>query len=1514
MSTSVNRIVIGVDIGKVTLSIAVGKIMRSGGCKVIRASNERHFGKPLALFRKRYGRFNRSEILGIAATGIYSDQLKGPVLAGIPEEIAREYAINLMFPENGPINIFRIGGRGYSILTRDGEGHFRHAENDKCSAGTGESIERICRRMGLSLTEAMAAAGKATGSIPISARCSVFAKTEMTHFANQGEPHEQLLAGYFESVARNLHSLYEKRKVQGPVILVGNGALITPISEALQAMSADPVEVATHAGEFDALGALNYAARQDWDESCRWPADPARLIRVKQNRIEHLPFDAEQSGSVVQLTEKEAAPVPGAPACLGIDLGSTGAKAALVEAGTGVVISDVYRKTDGNPVEAAKTLVAEIIEKTDNPVVTIGLTGSGRDAAATVFRAAYPELSDRIFVQNEIVAHGTAAIKADPDKGKSLSIVEIGGQDAKFINIQDGLILESDMNRACSAGTGSFLEEQAVFYGHDDIATFGKIAASSENIPDLGQMCTVFVAELAAEALNEGYTVADIFAGFQYSVIMNYKNRVMGNRQFMERIFFQGKPATNLSLAWTLAYVTGREVYVPPNPGAMGAIGIALLAAEAIHDMAADAFFDLTVILDARITGRKFFRCKDAQCRNLCRIETAVVQVGAAERRIVSGGSCPKYEAVSAGWQKLPKDAPTPYQERRDALEALLVEAEEKPGAPVVGIPYGHYLIDYLPFFYTLFHHLGVNVRVIFSDAETFQTGNRRCSAENTCTPVKLMHGLADAGMDWLVMPKFVDLPALVKNSGTSTCPLSQAAPEIIEHALIAEGVPANILRPILHLGKKGLSSSQAFAEMRKRWQGVVQTMNNVRFDRFSFGRAYRQALQRQQRFEQELLAIGRRAIDFAHQHGYPVVLVTGNAHVIHEPIMNANIDELITRNGAVAVPLDCFPIPESIPPLPRVYWSVSNRVLRASLAAAREGGIFPLMMISYGCGPSSFVEQFFNDLLEHYPHTVLESDGHGGQAGFVTRIQAFLYSARNYTRGDKEAIPAHKIDRYNSYPYMGPGELRDWKIVPFAQGHNLSKHGACVLRASGYQGDATALTGPEGFRMARQSCSGKECLPHQLIWGSFCQYLADHPPADDEKIAFLNITGCGPCRNGMFILGNEIALEKMGLADRVKVISTGWANRRPELIGGKWLSFVSTDLLNLMWGHYRAIEATRGESDRLFHEYSRRIGEVLERPYKSNRWQRLLEKSGYHDTPFFLAGLNYYGKVRQIEKLLTRAAREFRDLPINEWLARKARTVFVTGDVYLKIDEWGSDYLVRKLSDHGLHVIIEPFGYIFQAIAAYRSKELIELETRWLKNRLLRLAMIFGIHRFVNAVRKILPDIQWDNFRDGERASRELLDGVPFTEGTVTIAGALNAWQNKSVDGVVVVGPWGCGPALIAEAQLRRKTEIPMLFIHNDGDLIDETRLKAFAWRLQNNSARDAAAISRSESAPAEPVAGPPLKFPVVSMVQKSDAAPVPAGHNRIEDRISEPSSDEEAAETAEAFFYYWDEETKVN
>ena len=144
----------------------------------------------------------------------------------MPEEIAQEQAAAWLYPD-GPLNVVRVGGGGYSVLTRDAAGDVRYEANERCSAGTGETVEGLCARLGRSLDDAVALAEASPDGVTVTSRCAVFAKSELTHFANQGESHGRIFRGLFEGVARNVHSLYDKSKIDGPVVLVGHGALIS---------------------------------------------------------------------------------------------------------------------------------------------------------------------------------------------------------------------------------------------------------------------------------------------------------------------------------------------------------------------------------------------------------------------------------------------------------------------------------------------------------------------------------------------------------------------------------------------------------------------------------------------------------------------------------------------------------------------------------------------------------------------------------------------------------------------------------------------------------------------------------------------------------------------------------------------------------------------------------------------------------------------------------------------------------------------------------------------------------------------------------------------------------------------------------------------------------------------------------------------------------------------------------------------------------------------------------------
>ena len=1428
-------VLMGVDLGKVTTSLAWAELTADGGLGEAATRSVRHLGDPLRPFLELYREIGAGRMAGVAATGAFGDRLGAPIRAGLPDEVAQERAATLLLGD-GPFNVVRVGGSGYSVLTRDARGMVSFEANERCSAGTGEAVEGLCNRLGRDLDEAVRLAEASPDGLVVTSRCAVFAKSELTHYANQGEDHGRLFRGLFEGVARDVHALFERVKVDGPVLLVGHGGLIAPLARRFEELAGVPVTVPAEAGVFEALGALRDVALSGAPAELTWPDDPTSLARPSRDSVRALAPAAEGPGSVVRLEREGRAVSADEPVVLGLDLGSSGSKAAFVSLADDTVVADGYRRTDGNPVEAAKTLVAEIREMAPNPVVAIGLTGSGRQAAATVVRAAFPDLGPRLTVENEIVAHAAAAKRLDPDRGRSLSIVEIGGQDSKFINVQGGRILESDMNGVCSAGTGSFLEEEALAHGLDDIARFGDIAAQGLRPPDLGQTCTVFVADVAAEALAEGFTREDIFAGLQYSVVRNYKHRVMGDRRFMERIFFQGKPATNPSLARTLAAVTGREVWVPPDPGAMGAIGIAQLAAAATGDLEGAQEIDLALLSQASVVERREFLCRDRRCQNLCRIESATVAVGEVQTTVVSGGSCPKYDDAAEGGRNLPRNAPNAFRERDELMTALLDPPATDTGADAglplaglrVGLPYAHYLVDTMPFFAMFFAGLGAGVDVLRPDAEALAEGDRRCAAPSSCAPVKLLHGLAGDDVDLLFLPTFVHVPYREAGPGSYTCPMAQGAPAMVERALAAAGGRARVLRPAL-FREPGDFTSGGF---RRELHGVARELGASG----AFHRAYRAALDAQRRFEDGLYEIGRRTLAFARREGAPVLLVAGETHVLHEPLLGCGVAELAAQNGAVALPADCYPVPEDVPPLARIHWASAGRTLRATVAAARAGDVFPVLVGAYGCGPNSMVEHLFDDLLDDYPHTVLESDGHGGKAGYVTRVQAFLHAVRDYQEqqtADAAAglpAPARGRERLRRYDEPLPHSLSAGGYDKYLFGHlggSLGRHIAAAMRGRGMEAEYVGPPDAAALRAAQEACSGKECLPYQLIWGALADSLDERlRDLDGGRALFLSAgNGFQACRANAFPLIEQLALDRLGLGERVDVADYSLVTGNAAMMPPVWSALVAVDLLNMLRFYHHAAERTRGDADELFARFSDDLEGLMLRERPDWRTRAAIPEA--------------FRTVAEVQVLLESAAEAYRRLPVDRGREADLRDIYLCGDLYLRVDEWGNDDLQRRLADLGLRVLFEPFGEFFELLVLRSIQDDGLLAGEALKRRATLRAMTTIIDRLVGAVRPSHPWVLWHDIRAVDAEGRCVLGAYPFGESIPMVGSSLLTWRAGAVDGVVTVAPRGCGPALLAEAELRRAAGFPLLVVYNDGDPVDEARLAGFAWRLRSRPAR---------------------------------------------------------------------------
>jgi predicted CoA-substrate-specific enzyme activase len=315
-------------------------------------------------------------------------------------------------------------------------------------------------------------------------------------------------------------------------------------------------------------------------------------------------------------------------AYLGIDVGSVTTKFAVLDEKDGLV-THIYLPTRGMPIKMVQKGLLEIKERLpgDAEICGVATTGSARYLAGVIVNAD--------LVKNEITSHATAALHYFPD---ARTIIEIGGQDSKIIILRDGIAIDFGMNTVCAAGTGSFLDHQALRLNMD-IGEFSRRALNSKTPVHIAGRCTVFAESDMIHKQQMGHSTEDILYGLCQALVRNYLNNVGLGREILSPIVFQGGVAFNRAIVKAFEEELETEIVVPPHHEVMGAIGAALIVREEMADNKNSGFRGFGVSEIEYHTSS--FECKG--CANLCEI-AQISNNGHVLARW--GGRCDRWERV----------------------------------------------------------------------------------------------------------------------------------------------------------------------------------------------------------------------------------------------------------------------------------------------------------------------------------------------------------------------------------------------------------------------------------------------------------------------------------------------------------------------------------------------------------------------------------------------------------------------------------------------------------------------------------------------------------------------------------------------------------------------------------------------------------------------------------------------------------------------------------------------------
>lgn len=982
----------------------------------------------------------------------------------VQEVIAETRAIDQEYPQADVI--IELGGEDAKITYLKPTPEQRM--NGSCAGGTGAFIDQMATLLDTDAAGLNDMAKSYETLYPIASRCGVFAKTDLQPLINDGAAKPDLAASIFTAVAtQTIAGLASGRPIHGTVIFLGGPLFfMSELREAFHRALEGKVDefiVPTDAHLYVAFGSALLAGEPDQlEDGVHFEARTCEDILENLEDLKNLPANTPTMPPLFPTeAEREAfnerhhrehvhiGTLEGAigPHFLGIDAGSTTIKATLVNDDREIVWSS-YATNEGSPLTAAVNIVKKIQNELpqDAWIARSCATGYGEGLITTGLH-----LDEGVV---ETMAHYRGAEMASPGV---TAVIDIGGQDMKYLAISDGVIDSIAVNEACSSGCGSFLQTFAQSMGLT-IQEFTQAALNSTHPVDLGSRCTVFMNSSVKQAQKEGASMEDIAAGLCYSVVRNALYKVIKLRDSGELgdiVVVQGGTFLNDAVLRAFELLTEREVTRPNIAGLMGAYGAALTARMHYSDVsdgldgepddAANTGIKQIVIDGVTHTASNIISGEDLDhlsmtserdvcklCQNHCKLTITTFQDGS---RYVTGNRCER----GGDSKKQRSDRPNLYDYKYKRCFAYRRLTDKKATRGEIGIPRVLNMYENYPFWFTLLTSLGFKVMISGrSSHELFETGIESIASENICYPAKLVHGhvkwLLNKGIKTIFYPCVSYEENLVPDTDNHyNCPVVANYPVVIGAnmpELREEGV--RYMRPYFNMANHELMIDRIVEEFA--WADVTREEAET---------AVKAAYAENEVFKHDVQMEGLKALAYMKEHNCRGIVLAGRPYHI-DPEVNHGIPETICALGMVVLSEDsiCELQPgqkltlseflaegeedprkknangfrhvgdRKVTKMPlRVtnQWAYHSRLYAAANFVASYPGLELVQLNSFGCGLDAITTDQVSEILADKAdvYTMLKIDEVSNLGAAKIRLRSLKAAVEERERNHKRAVAA---------------------------------------------------------------------------------------------------------------------------------------------------------------------------------------------------------------------------------------------------------------------------------------------------------------------------------------------------------------------------------------------------------------------------------------------------------------------------------------------------------------------------